>query len=45
MDHTPYLDLEDREAVDPSYKTGKGGLPGTTHTNQQQVTLKTKQSH
>ena len=37
--HEVYLDLEDRESVDPGHKTGEGGFPGSTHTNQQQMAL------
>ena len=36
------LDLKDGEAIDPGDKLGEGGLSGTTHTNQQQMTLQTE---
>ena len=33
------FDLEHGETVDPSHESGESGLPGTTDTYQQQMTL------
>ena len=37
-----YLDLEDRESIDPGHEPGQGRLTSSTHTNQQQMTLEGK---